>query len=299
MPFTKILVALDFSAPSKKALSYGLAWAEQYKAKLILAHIVPDSSALLYAFPTELSDIEKDQSAKAKQEIDKLVPAKTAAKLNVKTIVRIGGIEEELLRIVADEGLDLMVLGTHGRRYLGRWFIGSVTEHMLRKVPVPLLTVSHIEPETLITSLPLEQIVYATDLSEPADGGLNVAIELARKTAARLTVIHVIDDEDRLSWGPALLAYLDRDKLIQEAQTKLHELIARHNTGLHIEAVVVEGKPYRKIIDLSEQQKADLIVLNLQNKSALDRALLGSTAERVVRLAHTPVLSLPRTQPRP
>ena len=57
--FRTILVAVDFSEPSKKALTYGLSLAEQFNAKLIVAHIVPESSALMYAFPTHLADVEQ------------------------------------------------------------------------------------------------------------------------------------------------------------------------------------------------------------------------------------------------
>ena len=118
-----------------------------------------------------------------------------------------------------------MVMGTHGRKFLGRWFIGSVTEHMLRKVPVPLLTVSHVEVEEHAIGLVLlKRILYTTDLSESSNTGLRYAIELARGTGAQLTVIHVIDDEDRMLWGPALIAYVDRAKLAQRMRKRLDDL---------------------------------------------------------------------------
>ncbi len=82
--------------------------------------------------------------------------------------------------------------------------------------------------------------------------------------------------------------------LVQEIRKKLDELIAREKPAhMEIAPVVVEGKSFRKIVEVAEDQGMDIIVLNLQSKSMLERALLGSTAERVVRLAHTPVLSIP------
>jgi nucleotide-binding universal stress UspA family protein len=203
--FEKILVPVDFSEPSKKALTYGLTLTGQFNANLILAHIVPESTALMYAFPTELPEIEKEQYEKAKHEIDELVPAEHTAKLNLRTIIKVGKIEQELLAIVKDEGIDLVVMGTHGRRLLGRWFIGSVTEHMLRSLPVPVLTVSHVEAEKhSVHFVSLKQILYATDLSESANIGMTYAIELARSAGARLTVMHVVDDEDRMLWGTGM-----------------------------------------------------------------------------------------------
>jgi len=295
--FKKILVPVDFSEPSKKAVTYGLTLANRFNASLIITHIVPESSALTYAFPTETLNIEKEQCDKAQQAIRSLVPPEYAAKLNIRTIVKIGAIEQELLGVAKDEAVDLVVMGTHGRRYLGRWFLGSVTEHILRKVPVPVLTVSHVETEEHeIGPVSLKRILYATDLSESSNAGLKYAIELARGDGAQLTVIHIVDYEDHVLWGPALIANLEneRAKLTEEMRKKLEDLVTREKPpGMQIETLVVEGKPFRKIVEIAESRGINIIVLNLQSKSVFERALLGSTAERVVRLARTPVLSVP------
>jgi nucleotide-binding universal stress UspA family protein len=295
--FKNILVAVDFSEPSKNAVRYGLALAEQFKAGLILTHIVPESSALTYAFPTELPEVEKQQYGKAQREIQGLVTSEHAGGLNVRTIVKTGRIEEDLLGLVKTEGVDLMIMGTHGRRNVGRWFIGSVTEHMLRKVSVPLLTVSHVEKEGHATApVPLQRILYTTDLCESSSSGLKYAIELAKAPGARLTVMHVVDCEERISWAPAFIGSLEgeRAKLLEVMREKLNELIAKEKvSGVDIATIVLEGKPFRKIVQIAEERGMDIVILNLHSKTTVERALLGSTAERVVRLARTPVLSVP------
>jgi nucleotide-binding universal stress UspA family protein len=291
----KILVPVDFSEPSKKAVTYGLTLAGSFSASLILAHIVPESSALLYSIPTQFLEIEKQQYVKAAAEIRHLVPSENASRLSLQTIVKIGIIEEELLRIVRDEGIDLVVMGTHGRQRLSRWFMGSVTEHLLRHVPVPVLTVSHVEAERLdIGLVTLNRILYATDLSESSSAGLEHAAELARGAGAQLTVLHVVDTEDRMLWGPAVLARLDRPQLLAELRQKLDDVLKQQKAaGVETEALLVEGKPFRKIVEIADERGMDIVVLNLQSKSLFERAFLGSTAERVVRLARTPVLSVP------
>lgn len=293
--FNNILVPVDFSEPSRKAVTYGLTLAGQFNANLVLAHIVPESSELLYAVPTQLLEIEKERYATAARDIHNLLPAEDAAKVNRRTIIKIGSIEKELLEIVHNEAIDLVIMGTHGRRYLGRWFIGSVTEHMLRNVPAPVLTVSHIAGEKhTIGFVSLKRILYATDLSESASIGLKYATQLAQGAGARLTVLHVVDDEDRLVWGPAWIALLDRAKLLEECRHRLDDFIKRESPpDFPLEGVLLEGKPFRRIIEFAEAENIDIIVLNLQSKSIVERALLGSTAERVVRLAASPVLSLP------
>jgi nucleotide-binding universal stress UspA family protein len=297
--YKRILVPVDFSEPSKKAVTYGLTIAAQTNARLFLAHIVPDTVALNYAFPSETYDIEKRQYETAKREIGTLVPEKYAARFDVHTIVKTGRIDSELLGVVRDESIDLVVMGTHGRRGLGRWFIGSVTESMLRKVPVPVLTVSHLGPETHAIELgfaSIKKILYATDLSESSVAGMQYAIELARGTGARLTVAHVIDHANFVLLSGTAAAYLEasRIKLVESVKRRLNELIMRDKPpDVEIEPLLLEGKPYEQVLRISEGRAMDIIVLNLQSKKMLDRAFLGSTAERVVRLAHVPVLSVP------
>jgi nucleotide-binding universal stress UspA family protein len=298
--FKKILVPVDFSEPSKKAVTYGLTLAAQFNGKLILAHIVPESSALTYAFPTEMLNIEREQREKATREIEKLVPPQYAAQLALQTIVRVAPIDAELLRIVKDEAVDLVVMGTHGRRSLGRAFLGSVTERMLRRVAVPVLTVSHIEPEKhSIGLVSLKRILYATDLSESTNTGLKYAIEVARLAGAQLIVVHIVSYPDLLLWGPALVMRIEdeRAKVVQDMRKKLGDLVTLEKPKeMKIETLVLEGKPFEKILEIAEDRGTDMIILNVQSKSGLERALLGSTAERVVRLARIPVLSIPVSQ---
>jgi nucleotide-binding universal stress UspA family protein len=291
--FKTILAPVDFSDASKKAVNHALTLAIHFNAKLILAHIVPLASG-----PTQTHEVELQKSEAAKGEIRTLIPAEYAGKVDVDTIVRIGDIDSELSRVIRDESVDLIVMGTHGRRYLGRWFIGSVTESLLRNSPVPLLTTSHVDSEPRIQPGPvdLKRILYATDLPGDSSKGLQYAIGLARTLGAALTVIHVVDHANFLYWAGATAAYLKEElpDLLQQRGKMLAELVAREApAGMNVETKVVEGRPFEEIVRAAEQQAADIIVLNLQNKEILERALIGSTAERVVRLARIPVLSVP------
>src|SRR5262245_55257818 len=118
---------------------------------------------------------------------------------DVEMIVKTGSIDAELLAIAQEEAVDLVVMGSHGRRHFGRWFIGSVTERSLRKLPVPLLSVSHVQPEKHAMELGLvsvQKVLYAADLSEETTIGMQYAIELARGTGAKLMVAHVVDESN-------------------------------------------------------------------------------------------------------
>jgi len=292
-----ILVPVDFSKPSKKTVTYCLTLAKQFNARLLIAHIVPTSSMLPYAFPLETVEIERNQEQTARREIEQLVPDEYKDAYKIQTIVKTGSIDSELVEIVRSEAVDLVIMGTHGRRRFVGWFIGSVTERLLRKLPVPLLTVSHLDPvKHTIGLVALKRILYATDRFESSSAGLVNAIELARRAGGQLTVMHAVYYADQALWVPAGIPDFENERLrlAREIQKRIDDVFAQELLReLPIDIVVVEGKPFEKILQIAKEIDVEIIVLNLQSKGTLERALLGSTAERVVRLAPIPVLSIP------
>src|ERR1041385_4669715 len=110
----KILVPVDFSEPSKVAVRYGVSLALQFNSRLVLAHIVPSSTALIYTFPAESYAFEKEQAKYAKSMLPSLVPEEYREQINLQTIVKIGEVRSELLGIVNDEKISLVVMGAHG-----------------------------------------------------------------------------------------------------------------------------------------------------------------------------------------
>ena len=293
----KILVPMDFSVASNRALLYGFVLAAQFKAKLVATHIVPQSSALAYAFPIEASAIEQDQFVHATKELQNLLSQVHGSNVESEAFTKIGEVDAELLRIVADQSVDLVVMGTHGRRYAGRWFLGSVTERMLRKLPVPLVTVCRVDDGKHLLKprlASLRRILYAADAPEPSPA-FDYAFELAQRTEATLTVIHVVEYLN-LSYTVEAHVTNEAGERVKEMHRRFDEFFLRTDPdGTAVEVIIRDGKPYKQILDIAEERDMDLIVLNMHSKGVLERAFLGSTAERVVRLAEIPVLSVPAT----
>jgi nucleotide-binding universal stress UspA family protein len=295
----KILVPVDFSEPSKTAVNYGLSLALQFKAQLVLSHIVTPSPGLIYTFPSQSLAYERDQTHYAKSMLPSLIPEQYRSPVDLEIIVKAGEVRDELLGIVADERIDLVVMGTHGRNAFERFLLGSLTERMLRKLPVPILTVSHLDPARELHAagpVPLRHVLYATDLSDSADVGLKFSIELARGTGARLTVLHVLRSIKSIYWGAEAGGFLPEElaTLRDDTKRRLTNSIPKDGiNGVTIAPMLVEGEAFREILRVASEDEADLIVLNLHGKNVVERALLGSTAERVIRSAHTPVLSIP------
>jgi nucleotide-binding universal stress UspA family protein len=277
-------VPVDFSEPSKTAVNYGLSLAVEFDADLLLANIAP---------------FDRDLYEKAKVQLFELIPGYLWDRLDFETIVKSGDVRDEILGIVKDRLVDLVVMGSHGRGYFERMVLGSVTERMLRQLPVPVLTVSHLDPAHLIHKpgvVPLKRILYASDLGGDSDAGLQFAIRLARGLDAHLTVAHVIDpmgsgflNEQTVGYMPEYAA-----NVRTQAEEYLNRVVTVQSDGsVPITTVLGEGSPHAVINEIAAECKADLIVINLHGKGAIERALLGSTAERVIRTAAVPVLALP------
>lgn len=291
--FTNILAAVDFSLASDQAVRYALSLADRFEARLTLAHVVPSSAVANYAFPVETFQSERQAYEQARKRLPESISAEDHDRIRLRSIVKTGDVRDELMHILAEEKADLLVMGTHGRRGVERLLIGSTTESMLRRSPTPVLTVSVPRPAD-VPKQSFRQILYATDYSENAKTGFHYALELSRSFGAELVVLHVLD---RLElWGSELIGQLpDAITHVREASVRqMEKLIASEpSSGRTARVAVIEGAPHHEIVDYADRTGADLIVLNIQSKSFLERAMLGSTAERVIRLSHVPVLAVP------
>jgi nucleotide-binding universal stress UspA family protein len=294
-----VLVPVDFSKPSAKALKYGLSLAVELESRLVLAHVLPFSEPMGYAYPFPVEELEPSKADEIKAKMEAMIPEDLKNFVKARFVLRTGEIDDNLIEIASEESADLIVMGTHGRRRFERWLLGSVTERMLRHAGVPVLTVSHLDREHDIAEpqpVPLRKIMYATDLVATPDRGMETALNLAGRFSADLLVVHVMR-ELRWAYGAEGVP-LDiettsvevRDGLITRLEASVPES-SRHDPRVRTE--LLEGQPYEKILETAEREDVDLIVLNTRSRSGLDRALLGSTAERIVRGAHVPVLSVP------
>jgi nucleotide-binding universal stress UspA family protein len=144
--------------------------------------------------------------------------------------------------------------------------------------------------------LPLKKIVCPTDFSEPAHEGFKIARELATQFSAELLLMHVIAPLPAI-YGGAVSTGFHVPAVIEElegsAKSSLEE-IRREKLPAEIQSrtFVILGRPAHEIVTLAEQEKADIIVMATQGESGWQRFVFGSVAEKVVRYADCPVLTI-------
>ena len=144
MQFRHILVPIDFSESANVGLDYALLLARQFEAKVTLLHVVELPT---YVYATDiLIPIDEIQRAAAKC-IKKAAARAREVWPNVEPLLAEGTVWEQILSVASYPSVELVVMGTHGRRGISRALLGSVAEKVVRLSPVPVLTVRPREPK--------------------------------------------------------------------------------------------------------------------------------------------------------
>ncbi len=145
----KVLVPTDFSESARHALTYGMSFAREYRAELVLLHVV-ENLTVGYAsdlFPVPMAEVFQEISGYAKTELAKLGQEARERGLTVQEQVVQGKPSAEIIRFAAANQIDIIVLGTHGKGMLDQALFGSTTERVVRRSPCPVLTVRMAEHE--------------------------------------------------------------------------------------------------------------------------------------------------------
>ncbi len=145
----KVLVPTDFSDSARHAFSYGLSFAAEYEAELVLLHVV-ENLTVGYAsdlVPVPMAEVFQEISGYAKAELQKLAEEARKRGVSVTELVVQGKPSAEIIRHAAENEVDMIVLGTHGKGMLDQALFGSTTERVVRRAPCPVLTVRKPEHE--------------------------------------------------------------------------------------------------------------------------------------------------------
>lgn len=139
------------------------------------------------------------------------------------------------------------------------------------------------------------KILLAIDFSEGSDNAFDYALSLANKYSAKLVIVHVINEPvDLRGFYVPHISFENLEKEIAEGAEKMMEHFCSENLKdfAHYDKFVLTGVPYEEIIKKADECEADLIVMGTHGRKGMDHILFGSTAERVVRSARVPVMTV-------
>ncbi len=139
-----LLFPLDFGSTSEKVLSYARYMAEKLRAKLYLLFVVEDLSkyANFYVPHSALDNLEAELLEAAKKKMENFIEDNLSDFPNVEGIIKRGDIADEIIKVVEEKDIDMIVMGTHGRKGLEKILLGSVAEQVVKRAPCPVLTIN-------------------------------------------------------------------------------------------------------------------------------------------------------------
>ena len=294
MSYDSILVPTDGSPAAARATEHALSLAEHFDADIHALGVIDLQQA---AGPFDAGGLDRefvDRLRTAAEEDVEHVANTWAQPDRFQEVVEEGTPSRVILEYIEANDIDLVVMGTHRRTGLRRFVLGSVTEHVLRESPVPVLATRATEdPPTL----PYRNVLVPTDGSDCATGAVEHALSIASACDARLHALNVVDDAAIMgSPGGALPAgYLDNLEALGEETTDALASTAEE-AGVDVATAVEHGRPSQGIRSYGDANDIDLVVMGTHGRSGVERFLLGSTTEEVIRKGNFPVLAVPERE---
>lgn len=293
--YKSILVPLDGSPLGERALMYAMPLAEQHGARLILMHVYEPVAPLTVGSiapvtrPT-LGDAWREEQQKYLKRVAKRTAGKTTAA--VESVFRDGKVVPTIAEYARAEQVGLVVLCTHGRGGFERLWLGSVADGLLRHLPAPALLVrgGRAAPKIDPAEPLFPRIMVTLDGSPAAERALDAALELAGEATTDFRLASVVHPALSMT-AQDLPSRFERDL----TEGYLEPLCAKHRSSGRTVTykTMIHANIGRAITQMAEKYDASVIALATQGLGGLQRWLMGSVADKLIRTAKVPVLVSP------
>lgn len=294
-----VLFATDFSATSDAALPYAAAICRRFGSTLHVAHVISEGSLLMMTGGVDyvsMGTLFDDAQNEAKKRLEQICSRLEDVPHRIH--VSYGQVWNNVAVVIAENAIDLIVLGTHGRTGLGKLLLGSVAETILRHATCPVLTLGpKISGHAKLPALPehghdlapseleLRQVLCATNFGSNAKLIAQAAVSLAEEFGSGLTLLHVIEDYTQLGRKP---------EPAEEGIRRLHDLVSPNAPLQYAPRCVLEfGPAPERILKVAAELQADMIVLGARPLDEMGSSHFPwSSAHHVIAHAHCPVLTI-------
>ncbi len=297
--FARLILPIDGSAASNRGVAFAAQLAKAEGSTVEVCSAIDETALMLPLAEGALVDpaplMQEMETATAAYMADAVSLLHGAGITAQATVLR-GNPVAEIDGFARKVGGNAIVLGTNGRGGMERMFMGSVTMAVLRIVDMPVVTV---HSDDTLKSGPL---IVAIDASSASEAALECAIERALVTGAALQLLHVFEESrvERLSVAIGLRPQIARRQALNDAENALEEA-AEHvrAAGVAFTTELERGHPTDAIIAAAERHGAGGIAIGTHGRGGLERFVLGSVADGVVRSARVPVYVVHRRNRKP
>ncbi|MFN3406556.1 MAG: universal stress protein [Caldimicrobium sp.] len=281
--YNRILVAFDGSEFSKAALIEASNWIKRHGGSIIMVHAV--------YFDEEEFTIAPEQREK-RFELGKKICYQTRETISgkydieVESIICEGEPSDVIIDLALEKKVELISMGTFGRKGLKRLLMGSVTSKVVLHAPCDVMVVKR--PCSECTG-EYKSILVPFDGSEFSQKALERACELSKIDNTKITVLYVIPRYEEMI--EFLMTESIKRSMIEEAEKildKARTIASQKNVTIN--TIIKEGHVADRIIEIADTNKHDLIVIGTYGWSGISKVIMGSTTERVIMNASCPVL---------
>ncbi|MDS0282864.1 universal stress protein [Haloarcula onubensis] len=289
--YEHILVPTDGSDHARRAAEHATLLAEGFDATVHLLAVVDIEAA---AGPFSAGGVD-DEYVDQRTAAQRTALSDLADSLDysgaVETTVVTGTPAEGILDYARNGGADLVVMGTHGRSGLRRYLTGSVAERVVRLSPVPVLTVRATEASAVGEGY--DDILLPTDGSERAAAAVAPALAVADAFGSTVHVVSVVNVGDIATGAETSVPAELLDEL-EDAAADATAAVASETQAAGVDAVtdVWTGRPKHDLLEYVDDHDIEMVVMGTHGRTGLERVLLGSTAEALVRRAEVPVMTV-------
>ncbi len=291
-----ILFPTDFSECAESAFTHAAYLADRFQAELHVLHVISsealDEESPLSCFPLTEEEVAEQLHLSVGKRLEAAVGARRDEGVRVLSAhLTRPSVAEGILEYAATHDIDLIVMGTHGRRGIRRLLMGSVAENVVRHASCPVLTVRGVQESAKKPEV--NRILVPIDFSDHSYPALAYARDLASLYGAHLDLLHVVEETELphvYSVEPPLVPVPEvRARALEALKALASETRV---LGVPADGFVSLGNPVNEILDFAETREHDLIVIATHGLTGLKHLLLGSVAEKVIRMALCPVFTV-------
>ena len=281
----RILFPTDGSECAEHARDHAFFLADQFHASLHVIHVDQRKVELSDVIDIEESDVLTDLHAPLERG-----PEIEEPRIYEREVVH-PSVAEGILSYATEHDTHLIVLGTHGRSGVKRLVLGSVAEEVVRRAPHPVMTVGRgaKAPESMEGG----HLLVPVDFSDHQERLVAHARELALAYDMTLTLLHVVEAETRPAMYEEYFAPPDPGVLVERTRSVLEERAETlREDGVDVTIDVRSGHPAKETLEAAEELDVDLLAIATHGRSGIERMLMGSVAEKVIRQAPCPVFTV-------
>jgi nucleotide-binding universal stress UspA family protein len=280
----KILVPLDGSDLAELALPYAEELANAFKAEIILLHVsAPEEDHYRHMHELYVKEVADRVKGRFKQ---------------VSPVIATGKPADEIISYAEKNGVDLLIITSHGRSGIMSWATGSIASRLLQGAEVPVLLVRAAKPRRKTQrEVLLKRILLPLDGSEAGEAAVDCVGELMSRLEAEVTLFGVISSGqhirsvgglDYISYPPEQMEMFKKEA--EDYLNGVYRRLKRRKGSVRVTIKVGAGDISQEILKFAEEKRVNLVAISSHGHSGIEKWVFGSIANKVVLASKSPVL---------